>query len=461
MLPETLARRAYAGNGAAEFDPDFLVADLCAVIDGVFERSEEIKGEITHAASCAFWHGLLGVDEKGKPTTKVLTWADTRSREYTNVLRKDFDETEVHTRTGARFHSSFWPSKLLFLRKEKPDVWKQTNCWLSFSDYVCLLLCGTPTSSVSMASATGIFDQRKCSWDVELLRYLGLNDSTVPFVVQDDSVSFGLSEEYSRRWPRLKNTRWFPAIGDGAANNLGSGCTTKDRAALMIGTSGAMRVVYDGTPPAESPSGLWSYRVDRKRVLIGGALSDGGGLYHWLKQNLRVEISDEEIAQEMTSRGADAHRLTVMPFFFGERSTGYNEHARGSIIGLNASHDAIDILQAAMEAVAFRMAEVFDQLMSVTTIKEIVISGGALENSPVWTQIMADVLGRDLLVSHRNEMSMHGAVYSASKMIDPAETRSIVSSEPSIIEFHDKCNAVYKVARQRHESLYLANTWRL
>ena len=114
-----------------------------------------------------------------------------------------------------------------------------------------------------------------------------------------------------------------------------------------------------------------------------------------------------------------------------------------------------------MEAVAFRMAEVFDQLMSVTTIKEIVVSGGALENSPVWTQIMADVLGRDLLVSHRKEMSMHGAVYSASKMIDPVETHDTVYSEPSIIEFHGKCNAVYKIARQRHESFYLANTWRL
>jgi gluconokinase len=72
-----------------------------------------------------------------------------------------------------------------------------------------------------------------------------------------------------------------------------------------------------------------------------------------------------------------------MPFFFGERSTGYDENARGSILGLTASHDAIDILQAAMEAIAFRFAEVFDQLKKVSTINEIVVSGGALDNSPV------------------------------------------------------------------------------
>ena len=62
----------------------------------------------------------------------------------------------------------------------------------------------------------------------------------------------------------------------------------KSKAALMIGTSGAMRVAYRGDVPAKIPSGLWCYRIDRKRVIMGGALSDGGGLYQWLKENLRL-----------------------------------------------------------------------------------------------------------------------------------------------------------------------------
>ena len=454
VLPETLTRRSYDNDGTAEFDADVLLADVCSVVEETLDLSAEIEGEITHVASCAFWHSLVGVDGKGKPTTKVLTWADTRSRHYTDVLRKRFDEAAVHNRTGARFHSSFWPSKLLYLRKEFPDVWKRTVRWLSLSDYVLLGLCGISTTSVSMASATGLFDQTQCEWDAEMLTFQKMDAGRLPMPTASETDSFGLSVSFQKRWPRLKKARWFPAIGDGAANNIGSGCTTKERAALMVGTSGAIRVACKGEPPAELPSGLWCYRIDRGRIIVGGALSDGGGLYQWLKENLKVDFSDEQIGTEMASRGTDAHRLTLMPFFHGERSTGYNENARGSILGLTASHDAIDILQAAMEAVAFRFAEIFDRLRTVTKINEIVVSGGALDNSPVWRQIIADVLGRDLFFSIQPEASLRGTVLLALESLGKIEDIKRTASRLELIEFHPKCHDIYKNARSRHDKFY-------
>ena len=453
MVPETLAHLTYVGQGTPNFDADALLAHVCSVVDKALDLSAEAKGEVTHVASCAFWHSLVGVDEKGRPTTKVLTWADTRSREYTGALRRNLDEAEVHARTGARFHSSFWPSKLLHLRNEFPEVWNGTACWLSLSDFVFFRLCDATTTSVSMASATGIFDQRKCEWDTELLAFLNLSEDKLPTIAAAEADPFGLTRSSQRRWPRLKNAQWFPAIGDGAANNIGSGCTAKSRAALMVGTSGAMRVAYRGDPPAKLPSGLWCYRIDGQRVIIGGALSDGGGLYAWLKKNLHVELSDSAIGAEMARRGAETHGLTVMPFFFGERSTGYNENARGSIIGLNASHDAIDILQAAMEGVAFRFAEILDQLNEVAATNEIVVSGGALEHSPVWTQMIADVLGRDLLVSVEPEASLRGAVLLALESIGKIKNLE-VSTVLNPKQFHPKCHKVYKAARKRHIATY-------
>jgi len=129
----------------------------------------------------------------------------------------------------------------------------------------------------------------------------------------------------------------------------------------MIGTSGAMRVAYRGEAPAKIPSGLWCYRIDRKRVIMGGALSDGGGLYYWLKQNLRLG-KDDDVEREIAKRDPAAHGLTVMPFFAGERSTGYHENAVGSILGLRSSTDAIDIVQAGLESIAYRFADIFDGL---------------------------------------------------------------------------------------------------
>jgi gluconokinase len=442
--------------GDAPVIADEVLTNVIAAVDKVFEKSSNAKSEITHIASCAFWHSLVGVDLHGYPTTEVFTWADTRSRECTSDLRSKLDEAKLHNRTGARFHSSFWPAKLLWLKGRNtsgsevaPDP--ETAKWLSLSDYIQTQLCGEDSTSTSMASATGLFDQHRIGWDHELLRHVKAKRSQLAQIAPS---SFQLTPKFKKRWPRLKNAKWLPSIGDGAASNIGSGCVSKNRASLMIGTSGAMRIAYEGGPPKKLPFGLWCYRIDEKRVIVGGALSDGGGLYALLKNNLNVRHPDKAIGEEMSRRGADAHGLTVMPFFFGERSTGYHEDARGYILGLNSSHDAIDILQAAMEAVAFRFAEIFDQLKKIAEIAEIVLSGGAIDASPVWSQIIADVLGRDLQVLNEPEASLRGAVLLALESLGKIESIESFPVSTSTLKFHPKCHEIYKNARKRHVSAY-------
>lgn len=392
-------------DGGNEINTGHAIKNVVAAIDAVLEKTKRLKGEIEYVASCSFWHSLVGVNAQGDHTPVILSWADTRSRQYTEVLKRRFDEAETHNRTGAHFHSSFWPAKLMWLRDEFPAAFSMAAGLLSFSDLLALRFFGEMATSVSMASGTGIFDIRKCVWDKELIKFLKVKTSMLPTVVADDH-HFRLNKEYSKRWPRLAGAKWFPTIADGAADNIGAGCVTKSSAALMVGTSAAMRVAYTGNPPARIPDGLWCYRVDRKRVIVGGALSDGGNLHALIRERFRLPANvDERVAKREPADG-----LVVIPFFFGERSTGYNEDARGAIVGMTAAHDGIDVLRAAMEGVAFRLADIFERLNKVAKIKEIVASGGALRESPVWTQIIADVLERDLTLNDASESSSRGAV---------------------------------------------------
>ncbi len=459
VLPRTMVKNqrtlTATDDGGAEIDADEAFDQVVAAVDEVLNRSERIKGEITHVAASSFWHSLVGVDAKGKATTKVYGWADTRSREQVATLRKKFDETQVHNRTGARFHSSFWPAKLLWIRKEFPDVWRNTTQWLSLSDFMALRLFAESTTSVSMASATGVFDIRACNWDAELLRFLKIKPANLPEIASSDSQTFQLDSKFAKRWPRLRSACWFPAIGDGAANNIGAGCVKKTKAALMIGTSGAMRVAYKGQPPGKIPDGLWCYRIDRQTVIIGGALSDGGGLYQWLKQNLRLLADDDKTEAEIAKRPPAGHGLIFLPFLAGERSTGYHEDATGSIIGLRTATDTIDIVQAALESIAYRFAEIFDQLNSVCSIREIVASGGALRESPVWTQIIADILGRNMSLPDTREASSRGAVLLALATIGKIENiEQIATPRGANFRFDKKRSHVYWAARNRAEKCY-------
>lgn len=459
VLPKTFVKNertlTATEDGGAEIDALEAFAQIEKAVDDVLKKSSKIKGEIIAAAASSFWHSLVGVDAKGKPTTKVFGWADTRSRKYVADLRKKFDETEIHNRTGARFHSSFWTAKLLWLGKEFPAVFQKTDRWLSFSDFIALKLFDKPATSISMASATGIFDVRKNFWDAELIKFLKLKKEDLPEIVAEDANTFRLNKKYSKRWERLKDTKWFTAIGDGAANNIGAGCAKKSKAALMIGTSGAMRVAFRGSVPEKIPSGLWCYRIDRERVIIGGALSDGGGLYGWLKENFRLKEDDDKTEIEIQKREPDAHGLTFLPFLAGERGTGYHETAHGAILGLKTATDTIDIVQAALESVAYRFAEIFDQLNGICQIREIIASGGALRESPVWTQIIADALAQNMNLPDTREASSRGAVLLALETLGKIE--SIEKQETPKgreFKFDKKRNAIYKKARERHEKFY-------
>jgi gluconokinase len=454
IIPKTLVKNERqlrrTSDGGSEIDAEKALAQLVATIDDVLKRSATVSGQITHVATSCFWHSLVGIDESGRPTTKVLSWADNRSRDQVAVLRRRFDEAEIHDRTGARFHSSFWPAKLRWLRKEAPEAFARTARWLSLSDYLALKLFDDPASSISMASATGIFDIRKCLWDAQLVKYLKLKTSNLP-PLAGDGQTFRLTRKFARRWEQLAQAEWFPAIGDGAANNTGSGCVTKDRAALMVGTSGAMRVVYRGEPPHKIPAGLWCYRIDRERVVIGGALSDGGGLYEWLKENLQLPATAERIIAKRPPAG---HGLTFLPFLAGERSTGYHENATGAVAGLTSTTDAIDIAQAAMESVGYRFAEIFDQLSEVTDINEIIASGGALRASQVWTKMIADILGRKITLVNVPEASLRGAVLAAlERMGSEGNTKGSSSTGKSISPDKSR-HRIYADARKKHEGAY-------
>ncbi len=395
-------------NGESELDPLAAIAQTGHAIDRLFASDKDAF--VQNVSMCAFWHSLCGMDSNSEPTTPILGWADTRAREYSTMLKQNFDEKKIHERTGAHFHSSFWPAKLLWVREERPDVWKRTTRWMSFSDLCQLRLFGDARTSVSMASATGMFDQATLAWDTELLDFIGLAVDQMPDIAASGSV-IRPSREAISRWPQLSNAKILPAIGDGAADTLGAGCSRLGEAVLMIGTSASMRMMYEGEPPRNLPEGLWSYRLDERRVVLGGALSDGGNLISMFRRKFGVKGN---ITQDLRSRTHD-RSLRVEPYYFGERSTGYREDAKGEIIGLQPKHDGIDVILSAMHAIADRLADIAERLSRVAPIESIQASGGTLREYPVWREIIDEKLGRQIMPSNTRESSLKGTVLRAAE----------------------------------------------
>jgi gluconokinase len=456
-------------EGGAEIDADWLLAQTARVLDETLARVRELNLQIEAVAVSCFWHSLVGVDASGRALTPLYGWADTRAAREVLELRGRFDERMVHARTGCRFHASYWPAKLLWLRRERADAWRDAARWMSFGEFLTLRFCGTGAASVSQASATGLFDGRRFVWDDELSAALGLDANQLPPLAVEGNADFHVAGAYAKRWPQLKDRLWFAPVGDGAANNIGAGCVNKSALALMIGTSGAMRVLYEGEPPTELDASLWSYRADRRRVVVGGALSDGGGLYDWMRDNFKVaslqnshapgapkeEEEEEELARQLAALAPDAHGLTVLPFWAGERSTNWNSEARGAITGLTMHTRPAEIVRAALEAVAYRFAHIARALDTFAPGAEVRASGGALAASPLWAQMLSDVLARPVKLSTAREASSRGAALLALESLGVID-HLLDAPDASSRTFQPDMRAheIYRAGAERQETVY-------
>jgi gluconokinase len=418
-LPDLEARRSYefqiTPDGGVEARAEELFALLVECLDEIQQKIGEGWREIAGVALCTFWHNLLGMDREGRVRTPILTWADTRSQSAASQLKHQLDPVATHQRTGCHFHPSYLPAKLLWLSEHQPETFREVSWWGSVGEFILLRLFGKPLCSISMASGTGLMDQQLCRWDPELLTFLKVDESKLSPLGDLNTPLHGLQEPFSSRWPFLRSIPWFPAIGDGASSNIGSGCSTPDRVAVMVGTSGAMRVVL----PARSktiPAGLWCYHVDRQRLVMGGALSNGGNLFQWMGETLLLPRDQDAIQQDLARRLPGAHGLTVLPFLAGERSTGWNPAARAAITGLSLHTSGLDILQASLEAVSYRFARILNLLVpKLPPHFDIVATGGALLQSPAWVQILADVFGIPIFLAEAPEASSRGAALLAAE----------------------------------------------
>ncbi len=387
-------------------DADELVAACRAVLAQV--------GEGDALAISSFWHSLLVLDARGRPAGPVLTWRDVAGEPPA------LDPVAYHARTGCFLHPSYWPAKL-----------EQAHgaTYVSFADYLLRELTGELRTSVSLASGTGLFDPNRLAWDAETLAAVGVDEAQLPPVAD---------EEVAGAWP---------ALGDGACSNVGAGCVERGRVAVMVGTSAAVRVVYEAVS-AEPKPGLFLYRLDAQRFCEGGALSDGGNLHAWLAATLQGHDLDD-----LAARPPAGHGLAFLPFLGGERSLGWDAKRRGEIAGLSFATTAADIAQAALEGVAYRIAAVLDALGGVESV---VATGGGLLASPGWLQVLADVLGRPLEVSGVPEGSARGAAVVALQRLGlptpAAPVARVVEPRPGYHEIHLVAMAEQRKLMQSQEA---------
>jgi gluconokinase len=376
-IPGSLTQIAYqlrtGPDGAAELDLPTILRAAQRCYASTLRRSDAPRSHVVAIASCGLWHSLLGVDARGNALTPVYTWADSRCRQDAARLRKQFSERAVHARTGCMLRTPFWPAKLAWLRRTQPALFRRVVKWMSPAECVQQKLAGQTRCSLSMASGTGLLDVRRNEW-TDFFGKRRLNE------LSDEPLKF-------------RGALWFPAIGDGAASNLGSDATQPGIAAINYGTSAAVRVMSRET---QASFGLFCYRVDAKRSVVGGAISNAGNLRAWCLRELKF-------SRLSRSHSSD---LRVLPFWLSERAPFWEETAGGTITGITQATTCGEIARA-MTVASFERLKQIAGMLPVGP-RRFVVSGG-ISKSREDLQLLANVLQHKLIVCSEPEASLRGA----------------------------------------------------
>lgn len=399
-------------DGAWEIDANEMISWAAQTLGGICQQLRARSIRPAAVAIDTFWHSIMGVAADGSAVTKLLHPFDTRSAAAAAELAERIDNLGQHARTGCMLHSSYPPSKLRWVAQTQPGAFGKATRWMSAGAWLFLNFFGKPTVSTSMVSASGLWDQNRNHYDPEILETLEMRPEQFAAPADLDEPCSALLEPWRTQWPELDGIPWFPSIGDGAADTVGSGCAQPGSWALMVGTSGALRATI-ATELIEIPPGLFCYRIDRNRFVVGGALSNGGAVYAWMKRTLRLP-DDATIDAQLSAMTPGMHGLTILPLFAGERSPEWRSNVSGAVAGLRSSTQPIEILHAALESVALRFRNVYEIMVrAYGAPADLIGSGAALLHSSVWTQMMADTLGHSVRMCLEPEATSRGAALMA------------------------------------------------
>jgi gluconokinase len=438
-------------DGGVEFDAEELLARCEQILDALHAKAVELGIPIHIVALDTIVSNMLGVDGAGRALTPIFTYADSRSASALAALREKLDVEATYQRVGFPLHTSFWPAQMACLRMTQPDTYRRVKRWLTYGDYFMWRWCGRHAVSYSCAAWTGLLNRFTWQWDEPQLNLLQLDPQQLSLLVTGAFCLEGLRAEYASRWPLLQRARWMPAIADGAAANLGSGCFDASRMAVTIGTTCGMRVVMQGTPQ-QLPPGLWNYPLDDTRSLIGGSLNEGGIVLAWLRGLLGNTLPDDATIAALPP---DGHGLTFLPLLTGERSLGWHGDARASLTGLHLSTTPAEMARAALEAVAYRVGAVAERVLNAAPhAQQIIGNSGALLSSPILPQIVADVLNRPITLTTEPEASSRGTVLLALEALGAQRIAAATFAWGQTFTPDAQRHAVYRRGMERQQALY-------
>ncbi|NDJ77284.1 MAG: xylulokinase [Chloroflexi bacterium] len=355
-------------------------------------------------------HGLVCLDAAGTVLRPAMLWNDQRTGAECDTITQTIGAERLIQLTGNQALTGFTAPKILWVREHEPDVYGQIAHILLPKDYIRFMLTGEYKTDLAGAAGTSLLNVAERRWSEDVLRELVIPAAWLPEVHEGPQVTGVVSAEGAALTGLRAGTPVVGGGGDQAAQATGVGAVEPGIVALTVGTSGV--VFAPLASYAYEPDGrlhAFCHAVPGQWHFMGVMLSAAGSL-QWYRDTLAPDENFGVLTDEAQDVPPGCEGLVFLPYLTGERTPHPDPLARGAFVGLTARHTRSHLTRAVLEGVAFGLRDSFELIKSSAAgvVNEVRLSGGGAK-SPVWRQILADVLGESLVVAEAIEGAAYGA----------------------------------------------------
>jgi len=404
--------------GMSEQDPLQMFDAVLGSIAGAVAAAKAAPGDIELVSFSAAMHSLIALDGDNGLLSNSITWGDIRASVWAERIKNEFDGQAIYRRTGTPIHPMSPLCKLMWMRHEKPEVFRQAARFVGIKEYVLFRLFGEWLVDYSIASATGMFNLEQLDWDEGALALLQVDARQLPKPVPTTHQLQGLDAAIAERLGLRTDTPFVIGANDGVLSNLGVNAIHPGQVAVTIGTSGAMRTVVE-RPVTDASGRTFCYALTERHWVVGGPVNNGGNIFRWVRDELATAEAEQarkdgvdpydaltRIAEHIAP-GAEG--LLFHPYLSGERAPLWNADLRGSFFGLALHHRKEHMIRAALEGVIFNLYSILPAVEDLIGPTKRMMATGGFARSALWRQMMADIFNREVVVPQSVESSCLGA----------------------------------------------------
>ena len=337
-------------------------------------------------------HGLVVLDEKDQVIRPTILWNDGRTEKEVEYLNEEIGKKKISEYTANIAFAGFTAPKLLWMRKNEPENFARIAKIMLPKDYINYRLTGIHCCDYSDASGILLLDVQHKRWSREMLDICGVRESQLPRLYESYEVVGTLTPEAAKAWGLPENVKVVAGAGDNAAAAVGTGTVKDGSCNISLGTSGTIFIASDkfGVDPYNA---LHSFAHANGHYHLMGVVLSAASCNKWLCDEILQTKDYAGEQKDITLDDLGRNPVFFLPYLMGERSPINDVNARGTFVGLSMDTRRQDVVLAVLEGVAFAMRDSYEIAKALNIpIKSSKLCGGG-GKSPLWRQIMANVLG--------------------------------------------------------------------